>query len=103
MDIPEEIFDDFNEHDCKCEDTACIKVTNQYADVSIPFEIKPNAKVGEIETTCCGQPVVIQEKGHDNTCKVIISQKIQIRIPIEYEVCTKVGHKTVKCNGDCCR
>lgn len=88
---------------CKKEHHACTKVTYQYAEVSVPVKVKPFARVGRIETQCCGNPVITDHrKGEcdcDGVCELEIAQTICVKIPIEYCAMTDIGENKVRC-GD---
>ena len=87
-------------HDmCKCQQDDCCKIGYQYADISIPVEIKPKAIVGKIETECCGEPTVVcSENICENSCEVIVTQRVSIKIPICYKVLTCVGESKINCD-----
>lgn len=81
----------------------CTKIGYQYADVSVPVELKPNVKIGKIETECCGEPLVCcTENPAGKGFEALITQKICIKIPIKYNVCADIGETQVNCDcGDC--
>ncbi len=82
--------------DCTCDE--CKKEFYQYADISLPIEIKPTATIGKIETECCEEPTIVcHENKCSNTCEVIITQKVSIKIPITYSVISCAGESAVKC------
>lgn len=84
-----------------CVSECCETVATQYADISIPVEIRPTAVIGEIETQCCGDPVICcKETSSGKSAEITITQKINIKIPIEY--CTEacIGDTSVSCS--CC-
>ena len=100
----EEIENNSYIHD-KCTKSECSKVSCQYADITLPVEIKPDAKVGEIKLECCGEPSVTCKKGQSkDVCEIKINQKICVKIPICYKVETCVGNKNIccNCNDKCC-
>ena len=91
--------------ECKKEHHACTRVTYQYAEVSVPVKVKPIAKVGKIETQCCGNPIITDHMKKDDdceckgVCELEITQTICVKIPIEYCAITDIGENKVKC-GD---
>lgn len=89
----------------------CTKTTYQHAEVKVPVKITPYAKVGHIETLCCGDPTLHHRVGEDcncgDTCELEICQTICIKIPIEYRSFTNVGDYIVNCgkvgnSSKCC-
>ena len=87
----------------ECGDEGCFKVSYQYADISVPVEIKPTATVGDIEVECCGDSIITRKEKCGNSCEIIISQKICIKIPVSYNVSAKVGESAVNCKSNCCQ
>ncbi len=75
----------------RCEQNCadgCEKECAVYTAVSVPVEITPTAKVGDISVFCGGDPEIdVDTKGC--TYKVTITQKILIKIPVTYCVKTK--------------
>ena len=70
-----------------CERGECTKTAFQNAEISVPVEIVPEAKIGNVETECCGEPTVICRDGHcGDKCEVTIIQKLCIKIPVTYKV-----------------
>lgn len=91
-----------HDHEYECKDQhGCTKVTYQYAEVNVPIKVSPYAKVGKIETKCCGMPVLTEKNDFDCGCKggceLEICQTICVKIPIEYRALTSVGEHKVKC------
>lgn len=85
---------------CSCTQDGCTKTGHQYADISIPVELKPKTTVGEVEVKCCGEPsVVCEESKCSNVCKVVITQKISINIPIHYQITACTGESTIECQS----
>ena len=85
---------------CVCEKDECLKIGRQYADVSLPVELKPKTTIGKIEVKCCGEPTVDCE---DDICsdvrKIVITQKICVSIPIQYELTARTSDCSIEC---CC-
>lgn len=89
----------------ECSEDECTKVAHQYAEVSLPIEIKPEAKLGNVETECCGEPTVIcHESQCYGMCEVTIIQKLCIKIPVTYKVkvCKKEEKICCEMEGMCC-
>ena len=80
-----------------CEKDGCYKECNFYTGVSLPVEIEPKATVGEVETVCCGDPIVKKDCDDCSCHRVTITQNFFIKIPICYQVKTSVG----KCESSC--
>ena len=88
-----------------CKKNECSKLVYQYADISLPMELKPDVKVGKIEMECCGEPdITCKKTDPKDKCEFVITQKICLKIPVCYKVETCVGKKSVCCNCDkpCC-
>lgn len=84
---------------CSCPNDSCVKIGYQYADISVPVELKPSAAVGDIVIECCGEPnVSCRESKCGDSCEVIITQKVSIKIPINYQVSARAGNSTVNCD-----
>ena len=80
---------------------SCRKVGYEYADISIPVEVRPNAVVGPIETECCGEPsVVCAPDDCGEGCRIIITQRVRIKIPVKCGVETIPGYSYVTCAPD---
>lgn len=82
----------------------CKKTGYQYADISVPIDLKPNATIGDIKSECCGEPCVYCKENHTGTsCEITITQKILIKIPVEFNVIACVGEEQIACGDDeCC-
>lgn len=87
-----EYKNDLVQHGCKCDDT-CKKDCEVYAGISVPIEIEPEAKVGEISVECYGEPIVDTENC-GKSYKIVITQQVYVKIPITYSV------KAQKCKED---
>lgn len=76
----------------------CRKTVKHYLDLNIPVDIVPAAKVGRIETECCGEPVVVcADGGKPDCCHLILVQKVCVKIPIRYTFKTDAGGCLVEC------
>lgn len=86
----------------RCETpAACTTVGLQYADISVPVELKPNAIIGKIKTECCGKPLICcKENSISNTCEITITQKVCIKIPISYSAAAIIGDVDIHCCND---
>ena len=71
-------------HDCDCKN-GCDKNCEVYAEVSVPVELMPEARVGDIDVTCCGDPTVETECG-GAAYKIVITQQLLVKIPISFTV-----------------
>lgn len=92
-------------HERDCSEDECTKTAHQYAEVTLPVEIRPEVKLGNVETECCGEPTVIcREEKHCGTCEITIIQKLCIKIPVTYKVkvCKKEEKICCEMEGICC-
>jgi len=80
----------------ECGDELCKRIIIQEADVSVPIEIMPTARVRRIQAECLGEPEITNERSN-SICRIVITQTIGVRIPIEYNVSTRVGDSEVTC------
>lgn len=95
----------------RIQSLTCTSIASQYADVDIPIKLKPYAHLGEIETECCGEPVIEMRQNHGRGCgcEIVVTQKVCIRIPIEYGMAAHIGEiaasckKNFSCNNNSCR
>ncbi len=78
--------------------STCVSVGSQCAQVSLPVNLKPYALLGEIKTECCGEPNISLRTGCSGKYEMIITQTICIKIPIEYGACVRTGGIYVNCN-----
>ena len=82
------------------DDNLCPVLSRKEVDISLPVEIRGFARVGEVETRCCG-PVKITANSdfcpgdHDAVLKFVISQRIQVDIPVTFGVKTEIGEEKV--------
>ena len=64
------------QRECKCGDDGCTKISRQYAEISVPIELKPNATVEDVSVECCGEPsVMCRENRCNNTCQITVGKK----------------------------
>ena len=91
-----------NSESCDCPPPGdCIKAVIQYADISVPIELKPNAAVGKVQIKCFGKSEVKYEENCNNdTSEIIITQRIRIKIPINYGITAHVGKELIECTPD---
>ena len=88
--------DDKAPHDCGC-------FASQLADISIPLEICPDAKLGRIETECCGEPYIqCEHEPCGSNLNIIVTQSVKIKIPVKFAIKTIEGNGFIKCSDDCC-
>lgn len=96
-----EYKNDMNKGYEKPEDTedkgGCYKECNLYTGVSLPIEIEPRAKVGDVEIDCVGDTEVKKECCRDNVHRITITQQFCIKIPVCYLIRTTIGD----CETDC--
>ncbi|MEG0369998.1 MAG: hypothetical protein RR593_08360 [Hungatella sp.] len=88
---------------CTCPEAqvTCTGVSAYYADLSVPIKIRPYAIVGNLETVCCGDPIISCRTGQGNNgscgCEITITQTICIRIPVEYGTLADIGDTCISC------
>ncbi len=88
--------------ECQCgKDGECNKSVKHLMEISIPVDIMPKAKTGNIESECCSEPTVICEEGPAGCkgCRLIITQKICVKIPLSYDVEVRPGESMTDCCG----
>ena len=77
----------------------CATVNYQYANISIPVEVVPKTKVGEITIECCDEPC-IECVGCE--CKggldLVITQKVCIKIPVKYQIEACAKEESISCD-----
>lgn len=74
-----------------CQTDSALKAGRQYADITIPVELKPEAVIERLETICCGEPAVsCCQYPESNTCEVTVTQTISTRISLRYNVCAGI-------------
>lgn len=83
-----------------CDDgrDGCTIVNYQYANISVPVEVKPETTTGDITVECCDEPMVeccTNECG--NGLDIVITQKVCIKIPIRYQIESSVGEERICC------
>lgn len=73
--------------DSQSQTDSVTKAGRQYADITIPVELTPEAVIESLETVCCGDPAVCCcQHPDDNTCEVTVTQTISTKISIRYNV-----------------
>lgn len=89
---------------CGCQQDGCEKTGYQYADISFPVELKPDADIGKITVECCGEPMVdCSERECASSSELIITQRVNIKIPVHFQVTACMGETYISCgNNDCC-
>ena len=101
------------EQDCKFDDDKphrperdCEGYAIQLADISIPLEICPDAKLGKIETECCGEPYIqCEHEPCGSNLNIVITQSVKVKIPVKFGIKTIEGNGFIKCSDDdcCCK
>lgn len=82
----------------ECND-GCSTVNRQYANISVPIEVKPKTRVGEITIECCDEPCVeCCTNECENGLHIVVTQKICIKIPVKYQIESCVGEETISCS-----
>lgn len=83
---------------------ACLRISTQMADVSLPVRLRPSAVIGEIRTECCCEPSVsVRPLGCGRCgCEIVITQTVCISIPVEYGAEAQAGDPMVICRRTGC-
>lgn len=94
------------------EEQVCTAYTYQSATVSVPVAVRPQVKLGTIDTYCCGEPqitpspykIVCKPGG----CDFVLTQNICVEVPIHFSAdafqgCPKTmcGEVTTEMCEDC--
>lgn len=93
---------DINNEPIVTKSDSCPTIGYQEVSVCVPVEVKPYAEIGEIETICLGESIVVsggecKGKPKDSTCKFTITQKIQVAVPVTFGAETEVGEAGIDC------
>lgn len=95
----------FNQSSCPEKGDSCVGIGVQYAEVSLPVKLSPEAIVGSIKTECCGEPrIFVSQNCHGKNgsgCRLIITQSLCIKIPLEYKTTAEAGESTINCRNSC--
>lgn len=76
----------------------CTSISTQYTDIHLPVKVKPWANIGEVQTDCCGDPIVTLHKACGcGWCEITIMQQVCITIPVEYTTTVEMGELAVNC------
>lgn len=85
------------------ESKGCKTVTYQSATLSVPVTVKPKVSAGDINTFCCGDPVVTPSpykiicNSKHGSCTFTITQNICVEIPIEFSASAFMACPRVEC------
>ena len=86
---------------CDDRNDGCSTVNYQYANISIPIEVRPKTKAGDITIECCEEPVIEcceSECECEHGLDIVITQKVCIKIPIKYQLEASVGEDSIRCD-----
>ncbi|MBQ8605862.1 MAG: hypothetical protein IJ408_03925 [Clostridia bacterium] len=97
MEYRNEMYPDKDCPENTAEKEGCYKECDFFTGVSLPLEIKPEAKVGDIEVECLGDPEVKKICTEDCSHKIVITQNFFVKVPVCYYIKTAVG----KCDSIC--
>lgn len=103
LNAPYESESDNLNDNCNCSEDECVRTNYQYANVSVPIQLRPSATTGNIVVECCEEPVV-ECRGDErrNSCEITITQKVCIKIPISYQIDACAGESVIECDcGNC--
>lgn len=80
---------------------ACARLANQCVEVSAPLVLSPTAVLGNITTTCQGNPTVECITNEDQTLsQVRLRQKICLTIPVRYGVSIAAETPRIACSEE---
>lgn len=81
--------------------TGCETLTYQQATVCAPVEVTPQASVGVVNTTCCGEPIVTPGATtcpfEARSCHFTVEQRVCIEVPVTFSARADVGEPTIDC------
>lgn len=80
-----------------CDFGSTLKIVKQCTDINVPFEIKPSAEVGRIDTDFHFDPVIECTQAGKDCCEVLVTQKVCVKVPITFKVKTCSGPEFVVC------
>lgn len=83
---------------CDGRGDGCTTVNYQYANISVPIEVKPTTATGEVTIECCDEPCIecsANECG--NGLDIVITQKVCVKIPIKYQIEACAGEESINC------
>ena len=81
------------------EANACVKISRENIDVSVPIELQPDTCIGEIKAHCCEEPKVeCRSDPCENKLDICIIQKIQLEIPVKFGIKTTVKESSIECS-----
>ena len=93
-----EEYNEMNFGGCGGREDGCSTVNYQYANISVPINVTPKVKTGEITLECCEEPVI---ECCTNECKngldIVIIQKVCIKIPVKYQLEACVEEEHISC------
>lgn len=84
---------------CDDRNDGCATVNYQYANISVPVEVKPKTRAGEVTIECCDEPCIeccADDCG--NGLDIVITQKVCIKIPIRYQIEACVSEESISCD-----
>ena len=83
-------------HDC----INCRTTVERPAEVRTPIDVRVDARLGEIEMRCEGNPATVATDC-SNGCRLLLIQRINLRIPLYYEASVSACESETACAEDC--
>ncbi len=84
---------------CDDRNDGCATVNYQYANISVPVEVKPKTRAGEVTIECCDEPCIECCADDCGTgLNIVITQKVCIKIPIRYQIEACVSEESISCD-----
>jgi hypothetical protein len=83
---------------CDDRNDGCATVNYQYANISIPIEVRPKTRVGDITIECCDEPSIeCCDCDSKNGLNLVITQKVCVKIPVRYQIEACAGEESISC------
>lgn len=77
----------------------CVKAIEQRAEISTPVSVKVQARMGDVEMCCDGDPSLVVTDCCDG-CKLLVIQRLNMRIPLHYYASIEAEKSIVTCADD---
>lgn len=74
----------------------------QYANVSLPVQLLPNAEIGSMTAEISGDPSVeCRPRKYGGGYEIYVTQKLNVTIPVTYRVSVCTGDCHISCRDRC--
>lgn len=78
----------------------CVKAIEQRAEISTPVSVKVQARMGDVEMCCDGDPSLVVTDCCEG-CRLLVIQRLNMRIPLHYYASVQTEQSTITCADDC--